>query len=98
VNLPNKYAVFLLYINHLNYLRKFSDLLVISPNPVKDSFCFDKLNDKGTLTLYDLNNRLILEKQITGNEKVVISTLATGIYIVKLVTDSGTRIQKLIKQ
>ena len=50
------------------------------------------------MTLYDLNNRLLLEKQISGSEKVYVSTLQNGIYIVKLVTDSGTSIQKIIKQ
>jgi hypothetical protein len=41
---------------------------------------------------------LLTEKQITGSEKVYVSTLPNGIYIVKLVTDSGTKIQKVIKQ
>ena len=77
---------------HLN------DLPVLTPNPVKDCFSFNKLNEKGTLTLYDLNNRLLLEKQISGSEKVYVSTLQNGIYIVKLVTNSGTSIQKVIKQ
>jgi hypothetical protein len=51
------------------------------------------------LTLYDLNGRQLIKKQIMSETSVVdISSLPRGIYILKLTDDRTVRVTKLIKQ
>lgn len=72
--------------------------LTITPNPVKDVFQVSGLNGTATLSLTDINGKVVLSKEIIANESISVSSLPQGVYIVKLVTANGTVQQKLIKQ
>lgn len=72
--------------------------LTITPNPVKDAFQVSGLEGTATLSLTDTNGKVVLSKEITGNESISVSSLPQGLYIVKLATANGTVQQKLIKQ
>ncbi len=70
----------------------------IYPNPVMDAFKIDGFEGSAKLTLLDLNGRLLLQQQLNTNEIVNISSLTKGMYIVKLITESGTFEQKMLKK
>lgn len=74
-----------------NELQKKS--MVFYPNPA-----FDYIHVKNTekVAIIDLNGRMV--KEVTNVDKVDISYLAKGIYIVKLETGNITKISKLIKE
>jgi hypothetical protein len=65
-------------------------------NPMDNAICINGL--KGTLQLYDINGRLLLTRQVAGNESVSVSTLPQGMYVVKLITAKGVVEQKIIKK
>lgn len=70
----------------------------ISPNPVKDAFLVTGIEGTATLTLSDINGKLLQTKLVTANEAVSVNSLPKGVYVVKLTTLNGTTEQKLIKQ
>ena len=68
------------------------------PNPVTNGFSINGLDGDVVLTLTDLNGCTILNKKVTTNEYIPVQSLAKGIYTVKLVSEQGNTIQKIIKQ
>jgi len=65
-------------------------------NPMDDAISVNGL--KGTLRVFDMNGRLLLTKQVAGNESVSVSTLPQGLYIAKLFTAEGTVARKVLKK
>jgi hypothetical protein len=70
----------------------------IYPNPLNDFFSISGLEEQATICVTDLNGRLLLTKQISGNEMIPVSSLSPGLYFVKVITDVGTIKKKLVKQ
>jgi hypothetical protein len=76
----------------------------IYPNPAKDYFNLvsSKPEDlKGAaISIVDLSGQVILKQslQATGNQKVSISSLAKGMYIIKIVKTTGVVTRKLLKE
>jgi len=75
-----------------------SDAINFYPNPVKDGFQITGLEGTGILSLLDLNGRILLTKQITGNEYVSVSNFTEGMCFVKLKTSEGTILRKIMKK
>jgi len=49
--------------------------------------------------IYDLNGRLILEKEMNNEQTISVQSLATGTYILLLVDSNANRYtQKIIKE
>ena len=69
----------------------------IYPNPVTDGFLINGLEGQATLLLMDLSGKILLNKQVNGDEKILVNTLKKGIYIVKLISDEVTFEQKVVK-
>ena len=69
----------------------------IYPNPTSDGFWINGLESKAALRLYDIKGRLLLTKDITCNERVSISQLPKGTYIIKITIAEGVVEKKLIK-
>jgi len=69
----------------------------ISPNPVKDKFTLDcRLSQSCSLSIINSNGDIVLQKQINyGSNKVDISSLSQGIYIINI-TDGKISFQKKI--
>lgn len=82
--------------NEINPLIDISDFNIY-PNPTTESFRVYGFDGKAILILTDINGREILTKQILDNETVSISSLPKGLYIVKLITNSGVVEKKLLK-
>ena len=47
--------------------------------------------------IYDLNGKLLLSQQLNANT-VDISTLAKGLYFIKLTTEEGSVVRKFVKE
>ena len=72
------------------------DALILYPNPVKDGFQINGLEGTGVLTLLNLNGKIVLSKQISGNEYISVLTVPEGIYIMTLITSEAIIKKKII--
>ena len=75
-------------------------LLSIYPNPAQDVLRFDSI-EAGRVLIYDTTGRVVLSQDVVvGISSIDISTLATGLYLVRLgdgIHDSlHKRTQKII--
>jgi hypothetical protein len=46
----------------------------------------------------DLNGKTMFIKEVLGNENIKVGTLPKGIYIAKIITNSGTIERKIVKE
>lgn len=77
-----------------------SELATIYPNPTKSSFMI-KGNKSNTYAVdfYTVNGIKVKTSSVNANENMNISTLANGIYILKVIDQNGaTQYSKLIKE
>lgn len=65
-------------------------------DPVDNVICVN--GSIGTLWLFDINGRVLLTKQFTGNEFVSVGSLPKGMYILKLITAEGVVERKMLKR
>ena len=72
--------------------------IIVYPNPVVDAFQVSGLEGMVTVSVTDLNGKVILSKQIPANEKVFINALPGGIYILKIKAIGGTIFRKVVKK
>jgi hypothetical protein len=68
---------------------KHADGLEIFPNPA-DSRLFFK-NEWETARIFDVNGRIVLEKQNTGETTIDVSGLHSGMYFVEISEKKNTR-------
>jgi len=64
------------------------------PNPTIDGFYINVSDDTTTLSIFDLEGRLVLTQKITGKTYIDVSALQPGIYIVK----ANGLTEKLVKK
>jgi hypothetical protein len=76
----------------------------IYPNPAKDNFSIELLNQiekngKAFISVYNIQGQLLIQQPIRQTKtEVDISTLATGVYIVKIEDSTNTIFKRLIKE
>lgn len=69
------------------------------PNPITGNFVYIKTNENITVQVFDILGKYILKKQLnSNNNKIDVSQLRQGMYLIKLVSDTGNITKKLIKQ
>ena len=77
------------------------NLITIYPNPVKDIVNITIKNNSTikTIELYDIQGRL-LQTQLVNNisSELNLSSRANGIYFIKINTDKGSKVEKLVKK
>lgn len=79
-------------INNLNSYKG----LQIYPNPASDFFVIE-VDRNGTLELYDINGKLILNEKINQHKQSIsVSNYSSGLYFVKLVFGNECSYYKLI--
>lgn len=79
-------------INNLNSYKG----LQIYPNPASDFFVIE-VDRNGTLELYDINGKLILNEKINHHKQSIsVSNYSSGLYLVKLVFGNECSYYKLI--
>jgi ELWxxDGT repeat protein len=70
----------------------------IYPNPVSNDFVVNfESNKPAKVIIFDLNGRNLIEKEVLNNQKIDISSLNSNVYLVKIITDTGNFIKKIIK-
>ena len=75
-----------------------NESISIYPNPVTESFSIYGIEGTAKLTVYDLNGRLLMDKNVVNNEAINITSLAKGLYFLKIISDTGIFDKKLIKK
>lgn len=70
----------------------------IYPNPIKESFRIDGLDEKANISVVDLNGKIVINRQIIGNDPVLVGDLIQGIYLVRIATSTGNYEQKILKK
>ena len=71
-----------------------SDNFIVYPNPTSDYLNIESKNIKVTTEIYDLTGKLVLK---SIGSRINISHLNKGIYVLKVFTDTSSKIQKVIK-
>ena len=73
--------------------------LKLFPNPVTDFLTINGLEGGETLTVYDMNGRLMQNSKANGKEvKLNLSLYVKGMYLLNISSDKGTTTKKIIKQ
>ena len=68
------------------------------PNPARLNKLFFKSSRPLSIEVYSLTGKLILNTTIDSSKSLDISSLNTGLFIIKMRSDSGTKIKKLIRE
>ena len=73
--------------------------LTFFPNPAKDEITIKGLSESTTISIYDLNGIMLLNKTSgSPEEKINVSKLANGLYIIRVTDKKATTTYKLVKQ
>lgn len=75
-----------------------SVLPLVFPNPVQNNFTVFNLPIPSVLTMIDFSGKMVFEKIVTNGEKIDVSHLTDGIYILQITSAQGLNQQILIKQ
>uniref|UniRef100_UPI0023F585B1 DUF7619 domain-containing protein n=1 Tax=Flavobacterium filum TaxID=370974 RepID=UPI0023F585B1 len=77
------------------------NLISVYPNPVKDVVNITVKNDSilKTIELYDVQGRLLQTQLVNDvHSELNVSSRANGMYFIKINTDKGTKVEKLVKK
>ena len=76
----------------------FSDLISISPNPAVNIVTIDLHVNEGTIQFFNQVGQMIREEKITNKLTAInLSTLPSGMYIFKIVSEGNVAFKKIIK-
>ncbi len=74
-----------------------SDKISVYPNPTID-ILFIEANTSGEVSIYDLDGKLIMKKQIeNAKNEINVSSLTTGSYVLKFLYNNGYKTTKFVK-
>lgn len=81
-------------------INGFNDLkITVSPNPVVDFMTISSKENLNAVTIYNVLGQLVFKIEAKSNqEKIDLSTLASGNYFVKINANNNSKIVKIIKQ
>jgi hypothetical protein len=71
--------------------------IMVYPNPSYNIIFVEGFECTVLIDIYDLNCKLLLSKQLNANQ-LDISTLAKGLYFIKLSTEEGCVVRKFVKE
>ena len=80
-----------------NQPHKYTELLVY-PNPAIDEVTLEVLSEtqKSLVQLFDISGKQLLEKTITSKTTLSLNEFSSGIYFLKVSSNSNTSTQKLV--
>ena len=73
----------------------------VYPNPVNNviNFSNDQNAVVSSVEMADLNGRVVKTVKVDATEgQISVNDLATGMYMMKITTDQGTAVKKIVKQ
>lgn len=79
-------------------VSKTPESISMYPNPVTGHFRISGIEGKALLLISDLNGRLLISEEVSGNDEVSSGSLPPGIYILKIVADNKISVRKILKQ
>ncbi|MFK8060887.1 MAG: endonuclease [Polaribacter sp.] len=82
----------------LDITKNIFSQLNIYPNPLKGDTLFLTKTDSFSVEIYNLIGKKVLSKKVVNSNKVDVSSLKNGLYIVRFSQDDKTLTQKFIKQ
>jgi len=68
------------------------------PNPTTDYFQVSGIKENALISIKDLNGKTLLTKQMNSSDKININSFSKGIYMIKVTTNEGSIIKKIIKE
>jgi hypothetical protein len=74
-----------------------SDKIQIHPNPATTTLSISGLSAPATADIYDISGKLLLTKPL-NNQTLNISSLAKGLYFIKLTGKEGSVVRKFVKE
>jgi len=84
---------------HIGIENPLESSLTLFPNPVKNELTIGGISEGATIMIYDLNGRLLINKiAVFTTEKIDVSLLDKGIYLIKVMDEKTIRTTKMIKQ
>jgi len=74
--------------------------ILVYPNPVNDLLHVDNANIINKYELYDIQGRLIKSENLTNQNSLTIDTysLVKGVYMLNLITENGSFVEKIVKK
>ena len=88
-------------ITSLDYVVGLTDnQIIISPNPTKDIVNIISTNERiNSYTLYNMGGQTMIksEKIKTKSEKINLSNLPKGVYVIKVITDKNSYTRKIVR-
>ena len=70
----------------------------IYPNPIAESFRIQGIEGIITISIYDINGKALLRKQVQANENIYVSNFPKGLYFIRIFTKEGTIERKILKE
>jgi hypothetical protein len=89
------------YSDAATYVNKFSERNIrVYPNPAREFIVFDNVNilESASISVYDLQGRKVMEKQLSGNEQISVTNLSKGLYVYKLNNGGISYSGRLVKK
>lgn len=74
-----------------------TNAVAVYPNPVKDELFIKSILPIKQIGIYSLTGALIISES-SFNEKIAVSALPKGVYMVKIYMDNGTTVKKIMKE
>ncbi len=75
-----------------------ADGLSVYPNPVTDEFQIHGIKGIATISVFDCNGKLLLNREVENNEYVSVKSLPKGLYIVRIISNSDMFERKLLRK
>lgn len=75
-----------------------NNTLNIYPNPVTDAFYVNGFKGNASVSVYSLNGKLLLSQKTAADVAIALDNLKSGVYMVKIKTQTSEACKKLIKQ
>jgi hypothetical protein len=70
----------------------------VYPNPTNDILMISGITKKTQYSLFNINGQLIVSGNIEQNEKIDMSDFPSGLYIIKLKSESNSVSLRIIKE
>jgi hypothetical protein len=85
--------------NYSGIESEIKNKIIIFPNPVKDKLFLVSLNNlNGFIEINDIQGRVHFNQKYINTATIDVSGLAKGIYIVRIINNKETHIEKIIKE
>lgn len=82
-----------------NPITVFDESIVVFPNPTNGNININSKFNIKTIELYDIQGRILETVIENSNESIIdVSTRQNGIYFLKITTDEGSKVERIIKE